>query len=524
MEMLLPKGAPSHEGIENLVLAGPAPAKQRQRAVSTMVSKNRPKESVKSTDSLVTVSDGHSVMRVEPTRLPELRRRGFYRPEEHGLTIVSNDGLMFEIPLCDLAAATEAGYHDVQESDLDRSSARPRLKRFSAVAASSASATTTASASVDTPNVEGLITDGLMKAEIEAEQEQLQRQQEVEEATGLRKVYLAVRNWLDDRRVAMLNHLRGSGVSIAIHVAIFLLLASLALVQDQEPKGLFISATPASEEIVEEMVIEPSPLEVTDPTESEESEAPPEAEETPPELAEAINAPNFLANVSGDAVAAPAEPSPAADDGKEMPKKQSKVFGTAKSATDYVFVIDNSNSMTKGRFETALYELMTAINSLTPKQNFFIIFYSDTAYAMMHPKPVSKMVAATPRAKEIVNVWLNTVPLCLRTNGREAIELGFKLNPDVMYILGDGAFTDKAHDFVARMPRTKTIVHCRGMEVDANKARGFEAIAKAHGGTYKDVGVHPYAAELAKKKPRPRNSIRNGYWGLKLPLEKKPKT
>ena len=124
------------------------------------------------------------------------------------------------------------------------------------------------------------------------------------------------------------------------------------------------------------------------------------------------------------------------------------------------------------------------------------------------------------RNKHAVNVWLNTIPLCLRTNGKEAIELGFKLQPDVMYVVGDGAFTDRAGEYFAKMPRGKTVVHCRGMEVDAKKAEGFEQLAKAHGGNYKDVGVHPFAAELAKQKPRPRNSTRNGYWGLKLPVKK----
>ena len=485
------------------------------------------------------------MQRVDPQRLPELTQLGFYRPSDRGLTIIGNDEMMFEIPINDLPTATLGEYRDLLHEERSRAVALPRLKRVTQQQPASRNASNDAIGIVtggarvkdttagipagdnlvidDVANVEELLIDGVSKVESEAEQAKAERQKEIEESENLKKVWLIVCNWLAQRRLILANHLRGSGVSIVIHVAIFLLLASLALVQEQEAVGLFISATPASEDVIDEVVIEPSPLEITEPTETDESEAPPESEEMPMEMAEAINAPNFLANVSGDAIAPPAVPSPDAGMGNEMPKKQSKVFGTARAATDYVFVIDNSNSMTRGRFETALYELMTAINSLTPKQNFFIIFYSDTAYAMMHPKPVSKLVAATPRNKQIVNVWLNTVPLCLKTNGKEAIELAFRLNPDVIYVLGDGAFTDRAGEHFAKRPRGKTIVHCRGMEVDANKAKQFEALAKAHGGNYKDVGVHPYAAELAKKKPRPRNNTRNGYWGLKLPVRKGPK-
>ena len=458
--------------------------------------------------NIVTVSNGQEFYRIAASDLSSAIRDGFYRPIERGLTIVGDGTLLFEIPVSDLPRARADGYRDLLADERNGSAKPPRLRRVSADAAIPVAADSV------------LLINGLTQAEHEAEQARIERQQRLDETEGWRWYTLFMRMWLEERHMIVMNHLRGSGVSIAVHVAIILLLASLALVNEKDPKGLFLSASPGPEDFVEEVMIEPTPLEITDPTETEETEAAPESEEMPMEMAEAINAPNFLANVSGDAIAAPALPSPDPGNGKEMPKKTSKVFGTARSATDYVFVIDNSNSMTKGRFETALYELMTAINSLTPKQNFFIIFYSDTAYAMMHPKPVSKLVPATPKNKQIVNVWLNTIPLCLRTEGKEAIELGFRLQPDVMYVLGDGAFTDKAGDYFAKKPRGKTIVHCRGMEVDAKKAAGFEALAKAHGGNYKDVGVHPYAAQLAKEKPRPRNNTRNGYWGLKLPVKK----
>jgi hypothetical protein len=309
-----------------------------------------------------------------------------------------------------------------------------------------------------------------------------------------------------------------------VHLALFLLLASLVLANEDEPQGLVLSATPTSEEIVDEVIIESTPLEITDPADPEPTEASRPSEEPPIQLTESVNAPNFLSNVSGTAVAAPSKPAAERLTGEAMPTaKTSKVFGTSKSARDYVFVIDNSNSMTRGRFETALYELMVAVNGLSAKQNFFVIFYSDTAYRMMHPRPVDRLVPATPKNKRLLAAWLMTVPLCLKTNGKEAIEIGFKLQPDVMYILGDGAFTDGSAKFFTQMSRTKTTVHTRGMEVSENNARQFEALAKAHGGNYKDVGVHSFAAQVAKENPRPRNRTRSGYWGLKLPVPKREK-
>ena len=176
--------------------------------------------------------------------------------------------------------------------------------------------------------------------------------------------------------------------------------------------------------------------------------------------------------------------------------------------------------MTKGRFETALNELMIAVSALTPKQRFYVIFYSDTAYPMMHPRPATQMVPANSRNKQQLYYWLQTVQLCLKTNGKEAIQAAFAMKPDVMYVLGDGAFTDGAARHFASMPRTKTIVHTRGMEVNPKNAQQFEALAKAHGGNYKDVGVSPGGAQMAKQNPRPRNNSRGQIWGIKLPVKK----
>ena len=112
-------------------------------------------------------------------------------------------------------------------------------------------------------------------------------------------------------------------------------------------------------------------------------------------VTEAVEAPNFMASVSGDSVKPPSVASKDPGNGKAEPKKKSSVFGTKTTANDYVFVIDNSNSMTKGRFETALNELVIAVRALNKKQRFYVIFYSDTAYGMMYPKTVRGLIPAT---------------------------------------------------------------------------------------------------------------------------------
>jgi len=164
-----------------------------------------------------------------------------------------------------------------------------------------------------------------------------------------------------------------------------------------------------------------------------------------------------------------------------------------------------------------LNELYKTVSKMTPKQSFYVIFYSDTAYPMFHPRPARALIPATPKNKQYLFRWLMTVPLCLRTKGEKAVQIAFALNPDVIYILGDGAFNDRTVKLLTEPGQNKIAVHTLGMEVKSKDAEGFQAIAKKNGGTYHDVGVSPVARQLASQHPRPRNKTRGPVWGITLP-------
>ncbi len=458
--------------------------------------------------SVITVSNGSEFFQISKEDLADAQRDGFYRPAERGRTIVGNNGQLFEIPISDVDAAKAEGFRDLLETErTSPASRRPLPLRRSP------SGGPVAAAAAANP-VDDLLLDGLTQSEIEAEQARLEAEQELAETEGWRWYVLFARMWIQARRQTLLGYLRGSGVSLAVHVALFLILASLILATKEKPKGLLMSSAPARD-MVEEVVIEPQPLDITEPTETTSTDSPPEAEEVAMNMTESVVAPNFMAAVSGDAVKAPAMPSKTPGKGKVMASKTS-FFGSKSSATNYVFVIDNSNSMTNGRFETALNELMIAVNRLTPKQKFYVIFYSDTAYPMMHPNAVSELQPATTRNKELLYYWLQSVQLCLKTNGTEAIQMAFNLKPDIIYVLGDGGFTDGAARRFASMPQRKIPLHTLGMEVKERDAAAFREMAVKNGGTYKDVGVARGALEMWRQNPRPRNSVRGQVWGLML--------
>ncbi len=195
-------------------------------------------------------------------------------------------------------------------------------------------------------------------------------------------------------------------------------------------------------------------------------------------------------------------------------------FGTKSKGNRFCFLVDNSNSMGGGKLETALLELGQAVNTLQPKQKFYIIFYSDTAYPLFHPEKIPDMVPATDKNKSRVAQWLPRIEMCLRTDGKDALQMALELRPDVIYILGDGAFTDKTADLLVANPIEDVVIHTLGMNVKPNVVADFSGIAMKHKGTYKDVGVSSEGKAMSKAKPVPKNNSRKSIWGLKLPVKK----
>ena len=196
-------------------------------------------------------------------------------------------------------------------------------------------------------------------------------------------------------------------------------------------------------------------------------------------------------------------------------------FGTKASGRKFVFVVDNSNSMGKGRFVTALDEMIKSVDAMTPKQSFYVIFFSDTAYMMFHPNPAPRLVPATEDNKEKLRAWLYTVERCLKTKGELAMERALSLRPDAIYILGDGAFTDKTGAKLTAPHNRRVAIHTFGMEVSARGRQELTAIANANNGTFREVRSTPQAAEAERKLNIPKNNKRGPVWGIELPVNGK---
>jgi hypothetical protein len=198
-------------------------------------------------------------------------------------------------------------------------------------------------------------------------------------------------------------------------------------------------------------------------------------------------------------------------------KGMTSFFGVKTSGKRFVYVVDNSNSMGKGRLEAAIQEVQDSIDNLSPEQYFYVIFYSDTAYPLFYPKIAKTYVNATPGNKLKLREWLATIQHCLHTRGEEAMTLAMKLKPDVIYLLGDGAFTDRTVSQTLDVDDSRVLIHTFGFDMEKEKDRvGFESIAKKFRGAFHDVKVAPEMLIVERTNKRPRNNQRNGHWGIAL--------
>ena len=218
------------------------------------------------------------------------------------------------------------------------------------------------------------------------------------------------------------------------------------------------------------------------------------------------------------------------EDGTAMESLSDKVgkmtasfFGSKAKGRRFVFVVDNSNSMQRGRFHTAVNELIRTVEQMEADQYFYVIFFSDTAYPLFWPSPVSQLVPATRKNKERLQQWLYTVELCLHTRGSDAMQLALSLRPDAIYVLGDGAFTDNTTNQLTAAHNRRTPIFTLGMQVPERGKSQLTQIAKANNGTYRLVTVAPGAAQAAARAPIKKNNTRGPIWGMKLPVRKKNK-
>jgi hypothetical protein len=173
-------------------------------------------------------------------------------------------------------------------------------------------------------------------------------------------------------------------------------------------------------------------------------------------------------------------------------------FGARSKGDRFVFVIDNSSSMKNGKLEVARAELVRSIETLTPKQSFYVIFVSDQTYPMFFPQRELDMIPATPANKKRLADWLPRAILASGKNREliKAMDMAAALRPHAVFLLWDGdmRYSDNVRlDVMTHLTapnKWNFTVHTLGLGItSADAEQNLTAIAAAHGGLYLRVDV-----------------------------------
>ena len=201
---------------------------------------------------------------------------------------------------------------------------------------------------------------------------------------------------------------------------------------------------------------------------------------------------------------------------------KAKFFGTEVQARRILYMLDNSGGMRKGgKFEALVSELQTSISRLHPKQQFYVIFYSDTVYPLFYPYSVYEFAWSTPMSQNRLSAWLNSVELCTGNAIDEALMAAEQIRPDAIFLLTDGNLftTDEKEALLLNPAGRRYPIYTFGLGVSENSrtAARLRAVAEANGGIFRAIKISNKMKSMAKEKVRPYHNREPGaVWGKKV--------
>ena len=306
--------------------------------------------------------------------------------------------------------------------------------------------------------------------------------------------------------------LPSSTISLILHGLIIMILSvyTLGLPPQEEELALFTS-TAAYEELedFQDMEIDPSEelesldndltSQLVDPGEASFGDLSAESMLADVSGDEALGSDSIgeFGNLFGDAGSGDSD----ADDG-DGARATAIFFGTKIEGKRILYLLDNSGGMKDGKLETLIKELLLSVASLQPRQEFYVIFYSDTIYPLFFPQPATDFVRANKENHESLRNWLDKVELRTGNKIDEALNAAVAIQPDTVFLLTDGElFTTEAKKQLLLDGGSRNFsisTFGMGIKEKSKAATQLRLVAEANRGTYRVAEVSPELIEQDK--------------------------
>ena len=293
-------------------------------------------------------------------------------------------------------------------------------------------------------------------------------------------------------------------ISLIVHVVLVVCLSVVAITVANEPKILsIVSASVEAENVLLETPMEMvSELETM--SESHQSTPTPNLSDMVKDITipsiplEAGSGPSTPRSVS-------AALSGSASDSAQASMMGSKIvagaefFGVKATGNTFVYIVDSSPSMRRdGAFDAARREIIRSLNSMKPKQRYFVSFFGKEIDPMvLETGEVEKYpVYAKPENLTKTIDWLNLVQV--QKDGlppNNALVEAIGMQPDGIFLLFDGDTKVDVAKFLRRANRTDDILNSGTPKVPIHVVHFYQdefqkqmrQVAEENGGTYRFV-------------------------------------
>lgn len=169
-------------------------------------------------------------------------------------------------------------------------------------------------------------------------------------------------------------------------------------------------------------------------------------------------------------------------------------FGVSAIGQKFVFVCDCSRSMAGEKWYALRRELERSINELSERQSFYIIFFDGEMHPMFAPDALERsLLPANPENLDKTRMWLSLVSLGPNTSPFESVKYALTLEPDAIFLLTDGEFSDYTAPYLREFHRKRRAQQAKDLAVhtigfyDKKHQAVLRRIAHDSGGVYRFV-------------------------------------
>lgn len=139
-----------------------------------------------------------------------------------------------------------------------------------------------------------------------------------------------------------------------------------------------------------------------------------------------------------------------------LSKVNASFFGAAAGGNSFCYVIDGSESMRGGPWQSAKRELIRSISTLKENQRFYVIFFNKELHALPRAgekEPSSTALYATPENIDHAREWIESLRISAGAPPDKALERAIELELDAIYFLADGATKRDVPGFLQKANR-----------------------------------------------------------------------